>query len=123
MSQSSEFSEDMFTELNRTVDVKPEKSKTPGWARRIPRRTIVLGVISGVAVVLYFVVASLVASATSPTAGGLFAAWRMNILSVVVLWTAIITGASSLWTWLLHVRDREFIIREIMVRTQASKRN
>lgn len=124
MGTPKDATEIMIEEVAKTVEPKSEKVKVPAWARRVPKRTIVLAAVTVAVVILYIVMASVVASASSPAGnGGLFAPWRLNILTVPVLWVAVVSGASSLWTWLLHVRDREFIVREIAVRTQMSKRN
>lgn len=96
------------------------KTVKPRWMRRVPLRTIVLSSVTALGVVLYVVLASVVASADSLAGSGLFAPWRLNIVGTLVLWSTIITGASALLSWILHVQAQENQLREFAYRKAAT---
>lgn len=122
MSDTSGLGEDFLAKMDDSSAV----TKTPsaaGWARRYPKRTLVLGIVSAVSVVLFLVFQSTATTApvdSDPTA--FFAPWRYALASTVLLWVAVVSGAGALFSWLMHVRDREYLMRELVFRAQASRR-
>lgn len=96
----------------------------PSWARRIPKRTYVLAGIAGVAFILMWIFEGTARTAPADADPNAFLApWRYAAAGTVMLWTTIITGSASLWTWLLHVRDREYIVRSLAYRAQLAKQS
>ena len=103
--------------------VKEQKKVVPSWARKIPKRTIVLGVVAGVALILFWVfqsTATLGDANADPNA--LLAPWRYALAATVMLWVAIVSASGALLSWLLHVRDIEYLRREIATQNQMARK-
>lgn len=100
-----------------------KKKVAPSWARRVPKRTIVLGAIAGVAVILFWIFQSTVAlSDPNADPNALLAPWRYSLAATLLLWTAIISSAGALFSWLLHVRDIEYLRRELAAQSQLARK-
>ncbi len=82
----------------------------PAFARRFPKRTLVLAGVAAGCALIYGILQSTIATAPATAAAdpnAIFAPWRYAAIGVYFLWAMIISASGSLFSWLLHVRDKE----------------
>jgi len=113
-----------WDDISDLLDEKtqPSRPALPSWARRFPKRTIVLASVAGVSFILYWIFQSTVATAPQTSdANAFLAPWRYALAAQALQWVWIVGGASALWTWLLHVRDRENLARTLAYNARIAK--
>lgn len=122
MSDTSGLGEDFLAKMDDAAPAA-KTAASPAWARKYPKRTLVLGIVAAAALILFWIFQSTAATApvdSDPAA--FFAPWRYALASTVLLWVAVISASGALFSWLMHVRDREYLMRELVFRAQAARR-
>lgn len=104
--------DDSLDYLDEERQVVRTKVVRPTYARKVPRRTLILAGISVLSLILWFVLqATLADMGNQVVTTGVFNTWRVVSLAQLTFWSGLVLGALALLSWLEHARDREHLAR------------